>query len=323
MDDLTEEELDLLEPAPDIHTLFVHYNKLYFEAKLGACSVEWSSSRMTSCGGTCELVGGGAGGARIKLSEPLLKLRPTRDLKEVLLHEMTHAYMMLQGIRDDDRGGHGTIFKSIIQRINTSRLPDHQRPPGGYNVAVYHTMLAEVDHYRQHHWQCERCGNLVKRAMNRPPQEADCRGRMGRGADCRDPDCRFHMHQKHCGGVWIKVKEPEGYQQKGKKRGDSSAASANNNSSSASNPGGSRSSGTRPDGVPLPAKRPKKGGSGLPASAAAGTRAITDYFGGSRRGKQTGAEAAAAAVHGQWVGAAISNAELNAHIDECLNASFL
>ena len=25
----------------------------------------------------------------------------------------------------------GTIFKSIIQRINTSRLPDHQRPPGG------------------------------------------------------------------------------------------------------------------------------------------------------------------------------------------------
>lgn len=37
-------------------------------------AVEWSSSRMTSCGGTCELVGGGAGGARIKLSEPLLKV---------------------------------------------------------------------------------------------------------------------------------------------------------------------------------------------------------------------------------------------------------
>lgn len=179
MDVLTEEELELLDPAPDIHALFVHFNQLYFESKLGACSgagrpcprqerrsrrrslpglrllasipslhtcpptpaVEWSSKRMTACGGTCELVGGGAGGCRIKLSEPLLKvgaqgtaagrlmgcrwqapavvlaaatrgsrcagapavpaqpvpspppmqLRPSRDLKMVLLHEMTHA----------------------------------------------------------------------------------------------------------------------------------------------------------------------------------------------------------------------------------------
>lgn len=148
MDFLTEEDLELLEPAPDIHALFVHYNELYFESRLGACSgalrcmccftvavgvewssshvssrvpstancpdrtlsdmpcssvrqygawhggncklptcaqsqpaaahphvaVEWSSARMTVCGGTCELIGGGAGGARIKLSEPLLKV---------------------------------------------------------------------------------------------------------------------------------------------------------------------------------------------------------------------------------------------------------
>lgn len=139
---------------------------------------------MTLCGGVCEWRPGG--GCRIKLSEPLLKLRPTRDLKDVLLHEMAHAFMMLQGglagfwgglslqgrghpasaaqppaalhalkaarkpgalrlrctpsspcpaagagIRDNDPGGHGTIFKSIIQRINTSTAPDHQRPPGG------------------------------------------------------------------------------------------------------------------------------------------------------------------------------------------------
>lgn len=31
----------------------------------------------------------------------------------------------------------------------------------------------------QHHWRCERCGNMVKRAMNRPPQEADCRRGWG------------------------------------------------------------------------------------------------------------------------------------------------
>ena len=53
--------------------------------------------------------------------------------------------------------------------------------------------------------QCERCDDLVKRSMNRPPQEADCRGRQGRGGDCADPHCRYHVHQKTCGGAYVKV----------------------------------------------------------------------------------------------------------------------
>jgi hypothetical protein len=31
-----------------------------------------------------------------------------------------------------------------------------QRPPGGYNVTVYHTMIDEVNNYRTHVWQCDR-----------------------------------------------------------------------------------------------------------------------------------------------------------------------
>lgn len=34
----------------------------------------------------------------IKLSEPILKFRPTKDLKEVLLHEMIHAYLFLNKV---------------------------------------------------------------------------------------------------------------------------------------------------------------------------------------------------------------------------------
>lgn len=37
---------------------------------------------------------------------------------------------------------------------------------------------------------------------------------MGKGAACRDLQCRFHTHIKHCGGAWVKVKEPEGFGQK-------------------------------------------------------------------------------------------------------------
>lgn len=40
-------EFDILEPHPDIHALFMHFNDLYFEGILGAASVEWSSKRMT------------------------------------------------------------------------------------------------------------------------------------------------------------------------------------------------------------------------------------------------------------------------------------
>jgi len=53
--------------------------------------------------------------------------------------------------------------------------------------------------------QCPKCGNVVKRAMNRPPQEADCRGRQGKGPDCKDTKCAYHMHQRFCGGDYTKV----------------------------------------------------------------------------------------------------------------------
>ncbi|GAX81087.1 hypothetical protein CEUSTIGMA_g8521.t1 [Chlamydomonas eustigma] len=190
---------------PDVHLLFRHYNHLYFDNKLDFCSVEWSSGRMTLCAGVCEFRTGG--GCRIKLSEPLLKLRPVKDLKETLLHEMIHAYLFLEGIRDRD--SHGPKFLERMHSINKASFPDEHRPPGGYNVTVYHTMHNEVDSYRTHWWSCEKCQNIVKRAMNRPPQEADCRGRMGRGSDCADPCCHFHTHIKKCGGRYIKIRSPD------------------------------------------------------------------------------------------------------------------
>lgn len=94
----SNEDFDAIDPFPDVHALFLHYNALYFDDSLGACSVEWSSSRMTlyaaslavqfqadafkwryqvwlfslRCAGICQYERGG--GCRIKLSEPLLKV---------------------------------------------------------------------------------------------------------------------------------------------------------------------------------------------------------------------------------------------------------
>lgn len=44
--DLEDELADEVE-VPDIHTMFAHYDRVYFNSELGACSVEWSPKRMT------------------------------------------------------------------------------------------------------------------------------------------------------------------------------------------------------------------------------------------------------------------------------------
>ncbi|XP_021564026.1 sprT-like domain-containing protein Spartan [Carlito syrichta] len=134
----------------------------------------------------------------IRLSEPLLKLRPRRDLVETLLHEMIHAYLFVTN-NDKDREGHGPEFCKHMHRIN--RLT-------GANITVYHTFHDEVDEYRRHWWRCDGpCQykppyhGYVKRATNRAPSAHDY---------------WWAEHQKTCGGTYIKIKEPENYSKKGK-----------------------------------------------------------------------------------------------------------
>jgi hypothetical protein len=192
---------------PSIHDLFQYYNDVYFNGSLSSrVFVEWSSNRMTSCGGTCQSELGGA--IIIRLSKPLLTLRPFSETKNVLLHEMIHAEHFVHGIRDDDASGHGTLFKAKMRSINAWNGYDMYRPVDGYNITVTHSMFEEVNYYRKHHWACEACGDLVRRSMNRPPQEADCRMyRKSRGAlrDCGDVRCTWHMHLKYCGGKYTKI----------------------------------------------------------------------------------------------------------------------
>ncbi|MEW5296974.1 MAG: hypothetical protein WDW36_000215 [Sanguina aurantia] len=195
-----------LEAEVDIHHLFRFYNALYFDSSLDFVSVHWSSSRMTLCAGVCEYQKGS--GCRIKLSEPLLKFRPVSDLKTTLLHEMIHAFLCLGGGKLD-RDSHGPQFLAKMAAINQAKCPDPERPGPGYQITVYHTMNEEVAFYRKHWWECSRCKDTIKRAMNRQPQAADCRGLMGKGPACADPKCHFHTHLKACGpGTYVKTKSP-------------------------------------------------------------------------------------------------------------------
>ncbi|GLE03222.1 hypothetical protein PINS_up012101 [Pythium insidiosum] len=154
---------------------------------------------MTLCAGLCSFQPR-SGFCSIRLSEPLLKLRPRSDLINTLLHEMIHAYIFVSSpVRD--REDHGPIFQSHMRRINES---------AGTNITVYHTFHDEVDAYRQHWWQCDGpCRRkapyfgLVKRSMNRVP------GPLDRW---------WEEHQRTCGGVYTKIKEPPGFKEKQEKK---------------------------------------------------------------------------------------------------------
>ncbi|XP_009870276.1 PREDICTED: sprT-like domain-containing protein Spartan, partial [Apaloderma vittatum] len=151
------------------------------------------------CAGVCKYEGRG-GLCSIHLSEPLLKLRPRKDLVETLLHEMIHALLFVTD-NDKDRESHGPEFCKHMRRIN--RLT-------GANVTIYHSFHDEVDLYRQHWWRCNGpCQNrkpyfgYVKRSMNRAPSARDF---------------WWAEHQQTCGGTFIKVKEPENFSKKSKEK---------------------------------------------------------------------------------------------------------
>ncbi|WKY10573.1 hypothetical protein Q1695_002717 [Nippostrongylus brasiliensis] len=195
--DLANPELELLDPCPDIHLLFIDFNDRFFEGVLASCEVKWSP-RMFSCAGVCSYEGRG-GMCSIRLSLPLLKLRPRKDLVETLLHEMIHAFLFVTR-RDRDRDGHGQQFQFHMHRINRM---------ANVNITIYHSFHDEVAVYKQHIWRCDGpCRErrpffgYVKRSSNRAPGPNDL---------------WWKDHKASCNGTFQKISEPEGYGQRKKK----------------------------------------------------------------------------------------------------------
>ncbi|PZC72707.1 hypothetical protein B5X24_HaOG210721 [Helicoverpa armigera] len=187
---LGDPELELIDPTPNVHSLFLHFDKMFFWTKLASRAVVRWSKRMYSCAGVCSYEGRG-GLCDIALSEPLLKLRPRKDLVETLLHEMIHAFLFVTN-RDQDRDGHGPNFKAHMHRINKC---------AGLNISIYHSFHDEVELYQNHWWRCNGpCQTrrphfgIVRRSMNRAPGPCDY---------------WWADHLRKCGGTFVKIKEPE------------------------------------------------------------------------------------------------------------------
>lgn len=193
--------LELKDPAPDIWHLFRCFDARFFDRTLVSSGVELSwSPRMTMCAGLCGW-NPRSKACFIRLSKPLLELRPRKDLVETLIHEMIHALLFVKRI-DDNHESHGQVFHQHMRRINLE---------GQCKVTVFHDFHDEVRHFKSHVWRCSGpCKDRppyhgwVRRAMNRPPGPSDP---------------WFYSHETTCGGHWVKVSEPENFRSKKKVEG--------------------------------------------------------------------------------------------------------
>jgi len=226
---VVDKQWELIDPNPDVHTLFQQFNHQFFYGKLDSVYVEWSK-RMTRCAGICYYRRGGE--CRIALSASYLTLRPRKDLVETLLHEMIHAYLFVTH-NNRDRDGHGPEFLKHMVRINDAT---------GTNISVYHSFHDEYDHLHGHWWRCtgpcrqwKPFYGYVKRSMNRVPS---------------NKDRWWDEHERRCGGKFEKIKEPENYKTKGNKKRSANEITSNKNNQNENQPTTSQ--------ISTPSKKKKK-----------------------------------------------------------------
>ncbi|XP_020586077.1 sprT-like domain-containing protein Spartan [Phalaenopsis equestris] len=197
-------------PRPDIHELFCHYNSLYFSESLGTCIVSWAPN-LTRMASFCDFIEEGL--CEIQLSEPLLESRSSADIKNILLHEMIHAFLWLIH-KNNNYSDHGSQFWNLANLINSNCKNDNQRPSNGYNITAQHGLHNGENIDIVYQWRCTSCGDLIKRGMNREPSSIDCIEKNS-GYDCGNLLCGWHRHNMQCSGRYEKFDDASRFRKKG------------------------------------------------------------------------------------------------------------
>ncbi|KAK3147961.1 hypothetical protein QOZ80_3BG0288870 [Eleusine coracana subsp. coracana] len=187
--------------APDIYKLFCDYNGIYFGGSLDPCAVCWAEDPLPDRDvSTCDYYPEG-GGCVILLSKSLYKCT-NGLLKNVLLHEMIHAYICIKD-GNSNHSDHGAEFQKLMNAINLSSVADPHRPVDGYSITLHHEIRKKYYDYK-----CESCGDLFKSIKMKGPSYDDCIEKIGADGLCQNLKCHWHRHKKWCSGSYHRVQEP-------------------------------------------------------------------------------------------------------------------
>lgn len=111
-------EWKFVDVLPDIEAIFTKFDAQFFQSrfKKKKISIVWSDSMGTSC--TNRNFNDGEGRYTIALNGPLLALRPRIEIISIVLHEMIHALLKMDGIQEPN-SGHGGNFRKMMIFLNS------------------------------------------------------------------------------------------------------------------------------------------------------------------------------------------------------------
>lgn len=143
-----------------VQAMWHDLSRRFFENRLPAISIEWSSRLTASAGLFVSQVGPRSrwvssayrhGDARvIRLSALLLCGQPEVELQGTLAHEMIHQWEF--DIRKR-RPSHGPTFREMMDRMNEA----------GLGITIRHQLNETVDALNRYAWECVCCGMVYHR----------------------------------------------------------------------------------------------------------------------------------------------------------------
>ncbi|MEX0829549.1 MAG: SprT-like domain-containing protein [Nitrospirales bacterium] len=147
-------------PLSSVQAMWQDLACRFFENRLPAITIEWSSRLTASTGLFVSQVGPRSrwvssayrhGEARvIRLSAPLLRGQPEAELQGTLAHEMIHQWEF--DIRKR-RPSHGPTFREMMDRMNEA----------GLGITIRHQLNETVNALNRYAWECVHCGMVYHR----------------------------------------------------------------------------------------------------------------------------------------------------------------
>uniref|UniRef100_A0A182VW63 SprT-like domain-containing protein n=1 Tax=Anopheles minimus TaxID=112268 RepID=A0A182VW63_9DIPT len=128
-------EWKFVDVLPDIAAIFTKFDALYFQSRFKnkKMTIVWSESMGSTC--TNRNFNNEEGRYTIALNGPLLTLRPRIEIISIILHEMIHALLKMDGVQESN-SGHGANFRKIMTFLNSTLHTNIS-----FNHKLYNTSL--------------------------------------------------------------------------------------------------------------------------------------------------------------------------------------
>ncbi len=149
-----------LAPLSHVQVMWQRLSSRFFDNRLPAIAIEWSTRLTASTGLFVSQVGPRSrwifaadrhGEDRvIRLSAPLLGGQSEAELEGTLAHEMIHQWEFDVRKR---RPAHGPIFREMMDRMNEA----------GLDITIRHQLAETVEAFNRYAWKCVRCGMTYHR----------------------------------------------------------------------------------------------------------------------------------------------------------------